>query len=185
MFLFDGLDESELAAEINIIVRNIDGDHAIVARLEDSGFFVYRHISVKVETPALEMLELEEANIVELTVEEKEIVKKAFDNLEFATGKAIIKQSSYDALNELALLLEKHPEWKLDISGHTDNVGNASNNLMLSKKRAEAVKMFMITHGISEDRLAVHYYGQTKPIADNTTEEGRQKNRRVEMNIVD
>lgn len=113
-----------------------------------------------------------------------EILKTAFDNLEFETGKDIIKEVSKPSLKELAEVLVKKTEWKLQISGHTDNVGAEQSNLVLSKKRAEAVKNFMISEGISADRLHVLYFGQTMPIADNNTPEGRQKNRRVEMKII-
>lgn len=120
----------------------------------------------------------------EIEKEVQEILKTAFDNLEFETGKDIIKQESIQSLGELADVLVKKPEWKLQIAGHTDNVGNDQANLILSKKRAEAVKAFMVSKGINADRLTALYFGETQPIADNGTVEGRQKNRRVEMTIV-
>lgn len=120
----------------------------------------------------------------EIEKEVQEILKTAFDNLEFETGKDIIKQESIPSLGELAEVLNKKPEWKLQIAGHTDNVGNDQSNLILSKKRAEAVKAFMVSKGINADRLTALYFGETQPIADNSTPEGRQKNRRVEMTIV-
>ncbi len=180
----EGFDESELGNSINVVIRNIDGEHAIVANLdEDSGFFIYRHIAAKEEK--LELMEVEEPELIVLTQEEEEIVKKAFDNLEFATGKSIIKPESFEALNELLELLKKKPEWKLQLDGYTDNVGSASANIILSKKRAEAVKFFLTSRGLEQDNVKVFYHGPRKPIADNSTEEGRQKNRRVEMKIVD
>jgi outer membrane protein OmpA-like peptidoglycan-associated protein len=115
--------------------------------------------------------------------EEQEILNTAFENLEFESGKAIIANSSYTSLVELANLLKKKPEWKLVIAGHTDNVGNDRNNLILSKKRAEAVKTFLSENGVEIERLTAEYYGETKPIESNDTKEGRQKNRRVEMTI--
>lgn len=120
---------------------------------------------------------------VELKEEEAEIIKKAFDNLEFETGKNVIKNESYSSLNELASLLDKKNTWKLKVSGHTDNQGDAATNMVLSEKRAVAVKMYLIMQGIAPDRIKVEWFGATKPIADNATEEGRQKNRRVEMLI--
>ena len=99
-------------------------------------------------------------------------------------GKDIIKQESIQSLGELADVLVKKPEWKLQIAGHTDNVGNDQANLILSKKRAESVKAFMVSKGIDAGRLTALYFGETQPIADNGTPEGRQKNRRVEMTIV-
>jgi len=78
----------------------------------------------------------------------------------------------------------KRPEWKLQIAGHTDNGGDAQQNLILSKKRAEYGKAFMESKGIDASRLSVLYFGETQPIGDNNTAEGRQKNRRVEMTII-
>ena len=116
--------------------------------------------------------------------EVQEILNTAFENLEFETGKDIIKKESLPSLTELAEVLQKRTEWKLQIAGHTDNVGNDQANLVLSKKRAEAVKTFMIENGIAADRLSVLYFGETQPIATNDTAEGRQKNRRVEMTLI-
>lgn len=116
--------------------------------------------------------------------EVEEILKMAFDNLEFETGKDIIKEVSIPSLTELAGVLKKKADWGLQISGHTDNVGDDQKNMILSKKRAEAVKNFMIAQGIDAARLNVLFFGETMPIASNDTPEGRQKNRRVEMKII-
>ena len=113
-----------------------------------------------------------------------EVLKTAFDNLEFESGKDIIFESSKPSLNELAEVLKKKTTWKLEIAGHTDNVGDDNGNLVLSKKRAEALKAYLISQGVDEARLLTLYFGETKPIATNDTPEGRQKNRRVEMKIV-
>ena len=120
----------------------------------------------------------------EIEKEIEEILKTAFDNLEFETGKDIIKDASKPSLTELAEVLVKKPEWKLQIAGHTDNVGSAQSNLVLSKKRALAVKAFMVENGVNAERLSALYFGETDPVADNSTKEGRQTNRRVEMTIV-
>jgi outer membrane protein OmpA-like peptidoglycan-associated protein len=120
----------------------------------------------------------------EIEEEVQEILKTAFENLEFETGRSIIKQESVESLNELAEVLVKKPEWGLQIAGHTDNVGKAQSNLILSKQRAEAVRDFMVDRGIAIERLSVLYFGQTMPIQSNDTTEGRQANRRVEMTII-
>lgn len=124
------------------------------------------------------------AGCPEIEKEVAEILKTAFENLEFETGKDIIKPESIPSLTELAQVLVKKPEWKLQIAGHTDNVGNDQANLVLSKKRSEAVKAFMVSQGIDAGRLSALYFGETMPIASNDTPEGRQKNRRVEMTII-
>jgi outer membrane protein OmpA-like peptidoglycan-associated protein len=112
-----------------------------------------------------------------------EVLKTAFDNLEFRTSKDIILSDSKPSLEELSEVLTERPEWTLEISGHTDNVGNADKNMVLSKKRAESVMRFLISKGVSESQLVIKFFGETTPIADNNTAEGRQKNRRVEMKI--
>lgn len=118
-----------------------------------------------------------------LEKKELETVKYAFDNLEFETGKDIIRKKSYPSLNGLADLLVKKANYGLKIEGHTDDVGSDENNLILSQKRADAVKKYLVGKGVGADKLQTMGYGESKPIADNKTNEGRQKNRRVEMNI--
>ena len=70
---------------------------------------------------------------------------------------------------------------KVEVDGHTDNTGSASVNARLSKQRAEAVRQYLIEHGVPEDRLTAKGYGPSKPIASNKTAEGRAQNRRVEL----
>ena len=132
------------------------------------------------ETPGT----IENKGCPELEKEEEEILNTAFDNLEFETGKAIIKFDSYASLEQLGLLLVKKADWKLKLEGHTDNVGSAQSNLALSKKRANAVKEFLTERGIDTSRIAVAFYGESKPVSDNETKEGRQKNRRVVMTVI-
>ena len=87
-------------------------------------------------------------------------------------------------LNSLAEKLKQKSEWNLLLSGHTDNVGDDDANMILSKNRSEAVKKFLISKGLAESRIKVNYFGETKPIADNYTPKGCQKNRRVEFVIL-
>ena len=114
----------------------------------------------------------------------KEVLKRAFDNLEFNTGKSTIRSSSFESLNDLATYLKENPQYNLLIEGHTDNVGSRSSNLTLSKNRANAVKTYLAGKGVSTARCITKWYGPDKPVADNSTDEGRQRNRRVEMNLV-
>ena len=76
------------------------------------------------------------------------------------------------------------PDYKLEINGHTDNLGNAKSNKKLSQDRANAVKAYITSRGADAARLKASGFGSSKPIADNKTPEGRQKNRRVEFKIV-
>jgi len=122
---------------------------------------------------------------VVLTKEEEEVINKVFKNLEFETGKAVIRSTSFGALDELSELLKKKPNFKLLVDGHTDNVGKAAPNMKLSQNRAASVKTYLANKGIAESRITAKGYGLTKPIASNKTPEGRQKNRRVEFTIVE
>ena len=115
--------------------------------------------------------------------QEQDVIDTVFDNLEFETGKTVIKTKSYPYMYNLADLLAKNPEWKLRIAGHTDNVGSDGSNLKLSKERAEAVAKVFKDRGIDDSRLIIEYYGEGQPIESNDTAEGRAKNRRVEMEI--
>lgn len=99
----------------------------------------------------------------------------------FDTGKADIKPESAPVLDEIAKLLKSDPSLKLLVEGHTDNVGQKAANLELSRKRAAAVKTALVSRGIDATRLTTEGYGDTRPVADNATEEGRAKNRRVEL----
>lgn len=117
--------------------------------------------------------------------EEQKILERAFASLEFATGKDIIKPVSFPSLNDLAKLLVLHKDdWKLKLSGHTDNQGNADKNMLLSEKRSKAVKAYLVKKGAVADNLTTEWFGQTQPIADNAKPAGRQKNRRVEMKVI-
>jgi type IX secretion system PorP/SprF family membrane protein len=115
---------------------------------------------------------------------DQEVVDMAVQNLEFESSKAVIRETSKPSLNTFADKLKQKANWNLVLDGHTDNVGDEDANLLLSKNRVEAVKSYLISKGISENRIKVNYFGETKPIADNNTSEGRQKNRRVEFKIV-
>ncbi len=105
-------------------------------------------------------------------------------NVFFETDQFTLKPESMVELDKLVAFLVANPSVKIQISGHTDNEGSPQHNLILSKNRARAVYDYLITKNISPDRLAYIGYGQTKPVADNNTAEGRAKNRRTEMKII-
>jgi OOP family OmpA-OmpF porin len=99
----------------------------------------------------------------------------------FDTGSDHISAASTPTLKEMVAMLTEHPDLALTIEGHTDNVGDAQANLALSAKRADAVKAYLVGKGVSADRLTAKGLGASKPAAPNTTAEGRQQNRRVEL----
>ena len=113
---------------------------------------------------------------------EKKIATLA-KSINFETGKDILRKDSYDELDQVMLFINEYPEVNFKIEGHTDNVGDEAKNLDLSKKRAEAVKNYLISKGVSKDKLMSDGFGATKPIADNTSAGGRAKNRRVDITV--
>jgi outer membrane protein OmpA-like peptidoglycan-associated protein len=106
----------------------------------------------------------------------------ALHGIFFETGKATIRPESAAALAPVGELLVASPALSLVIQGHTDNAGSASSNLELSRLRADAVKAYLVTtFGVAAARLTTAGFGDTRPVADNRTEEGRGRNRRVEL----
>jgi len=101
--------------------------------------------------------------------------------INFDTGKSNIKPESMAIIGQIAALLKAHPELKVSIEGHTDNVGTPQNNKTLSTQRAKSVMNAVVQKGIAATRLTALGWGQEKPIADNRSEEGKAKNRRVEI----
>jgi OOP family OmpA-OmpF porin len=116
--------------------------------------------------------------------DEKQVLKDAFENLNFEFAKTIIKEESYPFLDELADVLKKEPTWTLKAVGYTDNKGSDKFNLELSKGRSLAVQRYLISKGVDENRIISEGYGKANPIADNSTPEGQAKNRRVELYIL-
>jgi outer membrane protein OmpA-like peptidoglycan-associated protein len=102
----------------------------------------------------------------------------------FETGKADLQPESYAVLDDLVEYLKRKDDEKIEVAGHTDNVGKAESNLLLSQNRANTVKAYLIMKGISPDRIIATGYGDTMPIADNSTAEGRAINRRTEVRIL-
>lgn len=107
------------------------------------------------------------------------VVKILFD-----TAKWDIKPQSFPALDEVAAVLKKNPDVKIEVQGHTDNVGKPAYNMKLSDNRAKAVVNYLVKKGVKKEMLQAKGYGLTKPIASNDTPEGRAENRRVELHKI-
>jgi outer membrane protein OmpA-like peptidoglycan-associated protein/tetratricopeptide (TPR) repeat protein len=105
------------------------------------------------------------------------------NNIFFDVNKYDLKPESQVELDKLVQLLNDNPTLKVEISGHTDNVGTPADNLVLSNNRAKSVVNYLVSKGIAANRLSYKGYGETKPVADNKTEEGRALNRRTEMKV--
>lgn len=118
---------------------------------------------------------------VEVTKEVKETMTTAMQNVQFETGKSALKNTSFSVLDQLASIMQQHPEYRLKIEGHTDNVGAEASNQRLSQARATTCLNYLVSKGISASRITATGFGSTRPVADNATKEGRDRNRRVEF----
>ena len=116
--------------------------------------------------------------------EEKIALQNAFENLLFETNSDVIVSSSFQSLNELAKVLNNNRSYKLHLDGHTDNVGDDQFNMDLSQRRSASVKAYLASKGVSYDHIFTDGFGETKPVSTNDSDQGRHKNRRVEMTII-
>lgn len=123
-------------------------------------------------TKNLRMIPLEQGAVIRL------------NNIFFETGKWDLQPDSRPELDRVVELLTENPKMKIEVAGHTDSVGSAASNRTLSENRASAVRNYLIEKGVSSARLVSKGYGESRPIAKNDTEEGRQENRRVEFRVV-
>lgn len=140
--------------------------------------FASRHFS---------LTDLKEGTYFDLIVKLKPIeegISMVLPNVFYETGRFELKSESEAELLVLYRFLERNPGIRIEIQGHTDNVGNDADNLTLSRQRAEAVQAFLVEKGIAPERLQARGYGETRPVADNDTETGRAKNRRTEIQIL-
>jgi len=126
---------------------------------------------------------------IETVVEYKQvndILKNFAGNIEFKTATAILTDRGEGALSVIGELMRQYPQSRFKIVGHTDNDGTNENNMRLSKLRAKTVGRYLSEFkGIPENSLVVEWYGEEQPVADNNTEAGRQRNRRVEITVID
>jgi len=102
----------------------------------------------------------------------------------FDTAKYGVNAKSQESLNKLVGVFKEYPDTNILVVGHTDSVGSEENNLILSKNRANAVTNYLTNQGLSSSRFTTNWFGETQPMYDNTTAEGRAKNRRVNVAIL-
>jgi OOP family OmpA-OmpF porin len=113
------------------------------------------------------------------------IVSVVLKNVQFESNSSELTAGSGEALDKAVAAMNKYDHLRIEIQAHTDSMGDAGYNQSLSQKRAESVRDYMVDEGIAADRMEVKGYGETKPVADNNTREGRAANRRVELKIID
>lgn len=150
--------QGQLSESQNIDLRNVDAGETV----ESQDF----------NLAPIEVTKLEENATITL------------NNIFFDFDKSLLKAESGPELDRLADLLKKNATMQIEISGHTDNMGADQYNLALSERRAKTVVAYLVRSGVDQKRLTVQFFGESKPVDSNDTEEGRQKNRRVEFKIL-
>ena len=103
--------------------------------------------------------------------------------VQFTQSSYVLLPESSAELNQLVQAMNRNPQWRIEVAGHTDNVGDPRLNLSLSENRAKVVAHYLTRRGIADDRIEANGYGSTRPVADNAAEDGRVKNRRVEIKV--
>ncbi len=175
--------------QVAIMVANADsttGKYA--AMLEDEGPFVvevnadgYFFSNMSLVFPLDSTLLIRNISLQKMSAGSKIVV----ENILFNTGKATLLPQSFVELNKLARLLDDNKEIRIEVSGHSDNMGSANLNKRLSRSRAESVRNYLRESGIDESRMVFEGYGFDKPIESNDTSEGRAANRRVEIEVIE
>ena len=124
--------------------------------------------------------------ITEMVDRNESVVGKticAIDVINFDFAKSNIKMESFEYLDKIAAILIK-TQVRVEVKGHTDNVGSEEVNMKLSKERAKSVVNYLVRKGVGKDKISYSYYGMSEPLTTNDTEEGRTMNRRVEFEIL-
>ncbi|MCC5915834.1 MAG: OmpA family protein [Cryomorphaceae bacterium] len=154
-----------------VVVKEKSQNHIVTVKKKGAAFST-KYVSGDLEAP----------KVVEADLEVRKIEKGEeyrLNDVVFATNSFELNKVARQIIDEFVLFLTTNPEIRVEIQGHTDNVGNDQDNLILSQNRAKVVYEYMVQHGISGNRLKHNGYGAKRPIADNNTEEGRAKNRRT------
>lgn len=156
--------------KVDTVIREIQKiDTVLITETRIDTVYLEREITI--ETPSDSVTARSYSGIISKTVL-------------FEFDKSLVKKDSYGALESIVNLLKMNPSYTLSLEGHTDAVGTESYNVGLSKNRVNAVRDFIIMNGISPDRIVPQHHGETKPVAENTTVDGRKSNRRVDVQII-
>ena len=198
--IIDGILQTPIQAKIKIYDNSTGEVYTSVSSNSASGKFLLSlpsglNYGISVEAEGY-LFHSENFNIPEgsaYNMVSKEIALKNIDigskialrNVFFETGKSEVKIDSYPELDRLIQLMLDVPTLKIELSGHTDNVGNDEYNLNLSQRRADAVRAYLTSRGVDKSRVLAVGYGESKPVDSNDTKDGRANNRRTEFEITD
>jgi outer membrane protein OmpA-like peptidoglycan-associated protein len=169
--------ESDPAAGTFLVCLPAGSDYAL--SVGKQGFLFYSENFSLSDKRSSEPFQIK-VKLMPLKAGNKVILKNIF----FETGSFALQDKSASELEKLLSLLKNNPQLKVEIGGHTDNVGDKQKNLVLSENRAKSVLDYLVKAGIESSRLSFKGYGDTQPLADNNSEKGRAENRRTEFKVV-
>ncbi|MFT4622199.1 MAG: outer membrane protein OmpA-like peptidoglycan-associated protein, partial [Myxococcota bacterium] len=176
-----GPDSGATASGGRLTTRAGAGQYQLVARAASYATYLGQH-AVPPDATDHRLQVVLQTTLVEVTAEQIVILDKVY----FETGKSVIKADSFELLNQIATTIQTVESIdQVEIAGHTDSRGSDAMNLSLSQSRAESVRTYLISKGVTPDRLVAKGYGETTPIASNNDAAGRESNRRVEFNLID
>ena len=175
------------SSDTNYLVNINSNGVAIIDIIQGIEFIVTSYINEeKYEFEELIFIE-KNKNIFEASIElQLDSYTKIFEikNLNFESAKYNIQNRYFKDLENLVLLLKEEINIKIEIAGHTDSIGDNKTNIILSNNRAKSIKSYLVKNGILESRIKCVGYGEKQPITNNSTKEGREKNRRIEIRIL-
>ncbi len=178
-----GIKKLEEAANVVIVPSATVSFDFMFSRNSDNGSRVAA-VSPDPEPAAAKALEPEGNFDLEACVGRFEILSRA-DNIYFPSGSARLEARSEPFLNSLVDIISRCPGLVIEVGGHTDSDGSASANMRLSERRASSVTQYLISRNIPEERVTSVGYGETRPAAPNTTDDGKRRNRRIEFSVVE
>lgn len=174
--------------ETTTVLTKRDKDGNLIVELREGDVYEldvskkgYTYYNTKVDVNRTQANQKIEVNLELLTTE----TKMEFNNTTFEYNSSELNMESYKELDRLTEFLILNNELRIELSAHTDDVGSDNYNLRLSEKRAESVKSYLVTHGVTEKNIVTKGYGESRPLVPNTSDENRAKNRRVEVKIIE
>lgn len=184
LIIFEGLNTQETYQGIS----NTEGKFEIQLKGNETYLIKIKSIGKAEEYSKFTIPKLNEGEYfgpMQVTIQFEPPKTYTLDNVHFESGKSTLIKSSFEELEELLEFMKLKNDIIIEIGGHTDNIGNDESNLKLSEARAETVKNYLVSKGISPNRIVSKGYGENQPIDTNSTTEGRQNNRRTEVRILD
>jgi len=165
-------------------ISNEKGEFSLLLPKGDKYKIMYEDLGSEVDYSFLSIPSDSGLFTFEVNVRFENNIVQPLENVTFENGKADLTIESYPELNRLVDLMKRKPTMVIEIAGHTDNLGSSEDNMSLSQSRADSVRAYLTKCGITATRVYAKGYGDTEPIEENTSDEGRRQNRRAEVRIL-